>query len=293
MSPDRHVKETTSRLHHLLQWGDPTTGQGAVIFLDHNLKPVSTIQMYRHNGLWFARIGDGSVEMNLSGHDSASIHRLETTLLGPSSSSHLHEMSRKDLIRTTTAFTESLTFDLLPDPADNNDDSNSNGRVNMAEQILKHVRMVELKHKQPRQGIIPDHIARPSHFQEFNWHQCNIYMHCGRPFPVLLPPVRPSTRTVCPPTHASDNFLVSTLSHWNGHHSSFRHRYNTCYLQLFYLPDVWPALLRLYCLQPWIHVYTALDIYGDFRSPAYDNIDQQQNLKGIFLQARTKYNLPT
>ena len=112
--------------------------------------------------------------MSLSGHDCASIHRLETTLAGPSTPSHLHEKSREELFRTITAFTESLTFDFLPDPVDNNDDSNSNGRVSMAERKPKHVCMAELKHKQLRQGIIPDRIARHSHFKEFNWYQCNI-----------------------------------------------------------------------------------------------------------------------
>ena len=104
-----------------------------MVFLDHNLKPVATILMYCRNSLWFARIGNGSVEMSLSGQASASINRLERTLLGPSSPSHLHEMSNEDLLRTATAFTESLTFDLPPDPADNSDDSDSKGSVSMAE----------------------------------------------------------------------------------------------------------------------------------------------------------------
>ena len=46
MSPGRHVKESEQCLRRWLQWGDLTSGQGAVVFLDHDLKPVATICMY-------------------------------------------------------------------------------------------------------------------------------------------------------------------------------------------------------------------------------------------------------
>ena len=137
MSPDRHVKKSEQRLRRWIQWGDLTSGQGAVVFIGRDLKTVATIRMYRRNGMWFARIGGGSVEMNLSGHDSASINRLETTLLGPSSPSDCQKLSDEDLLRTTTSFTASLNFDLPPDPADNNDDSDSKEIVSMAEHTDK------------------------------------------------------------------------------------------------------------------------------------------------------------
>ena len=104
--------------------------------------------MYRRNGLWFAHIGGGSVEMSLSGHESASINRLETPTTGPSSDSDGQALSDEDLL------TASLNFDLPPDPADNIEDSDSKGMVSMAERTPKYVRMAALRRKQPREVTI-------------------------------------------------------------------------------------------------------------------------------------------
>jgi len=127
----------------------------------------------------------------------------------------------------------------------------------MAERKPKHVRMAELKQKQ-RQIVIPDRIARPSHFQIFYWHQCNICTAEGH-FLFSLPTVRPSTCTIRPSTHVWNNILFLTLSNWDCHHSSFRYRYDACYLRLFFLPNG---------LQPWFLVYADSDIFGYFRLPA-------------------------
>ena len=178
-----------------IQWGDLTSGR-----IGHDLKILATIRMHRRNGLWFARIGSGSVEMSLSGHDSASINRLETPLPAPSSVSTPQELSDEDLLRTTTALTASLNFDLPPDPADNIENSDSNGMVSMAERTPKHIRMAALRDKQHREVTIPDRLARPSHFQEFNWHQCNICTAEGPFLSRCLQCSRPHAQFVYPHT---------------------------------------------------------------------------------------------
>ena len=138
--------------------------------------------------------------MSFSGHDSASINRLETPSMGPSSYSDCQELSDEDLLRTTTALTASLNFDLPPDPADNNVDSDSKGMVSMAERTPKHVRMAALRKKQPREVVIPDRIARPSHYKDFNWHQCNICTAEGPFLSRCLQCARPHAQFVHPRT---------------------------------------------------------------------------------------------
>ena len=46
MSPDRHVKESEQRLRRWIQWGDLTSGHGAVVFIGRDLETVATIRMY-------------------------------------------------------------------------------------------------------------------------------------------------------------------------------------------------------------------------------------------------------
>ena len=53
ISPDRHISESNGRLRRWIQWGDTDTGNGSMIFLDHQLQKIATLKMYQTNGLWY------------------------------------------------------------------------------------------------------------------------------------------------------------------------------------------------------------------------------------------------
>ena len=67
---DGHVSESKGHLQRWIQWGDTDSGNGSMIFLHNKLQKITTLKMYRTNGLWYARVGNDTALIDTTGTPS-------------------------------------------------------------------------------------------------------------------------------------------------------------------------------------------------------------------------------